>query len=228
MQPILLPSMMCIDFLNFSEQLRTIDKRAAILHLDIMDGMFAKNITVTPDLVRAFKKITAKPMEAHLMTQEPERWIDTFAEIGVAEITLHRETIDTNAFRLIDRIRSLGISPGIALCPATSVAQCEDLLPVIDHLLIMSVDIGYAGQPFIPQTLAKVERARNIRGAHGYSYLIQVDGGCGRNTFESLRRAGTDRFVVGNALFGKKIPLDIAFDEINAEFLSATGESTGA
>jgi D-allulose-6-phosphate 3-epimerase len=215
---------MCLDLLRPESQLDALSRRADIGHLDIMDGHFAPNLAISPGQVRAFRQASSLPMEAHLMVTNPEFWIDVFAETGVEEITIHRETIDSNAFRLIRRIRELGRSPGLALCPATPVEHAAHLLDSIGVLAIMTVDVGYSGQKFIPQMLQKVESARELREKYRYNYEIQVDGGCGLDTFNALRQAGADRFVLGSSLFGYERDINAAFDRVLREYKEATGE----
>ena len=221
------PSLMCVDLLNAREQLAVVSRRADVGHLDIMDGHFAPNLALSPADAGAFRRACTLPLEAHLMTTEPERWIDAFAEAGVSEITLHAETIQSNAFRLIRRIEALGISPGIALCPASAVDVAEYLLERARILTIMTVDVGYSGQAFIWEMLRKIERAREFRSIRGYSYEIQIDGGCAAGTFRALREAGADRFVMGNALFAGADGLDASFDRVYAQYREATGEDAG-
>ncbi|GHU77740.1 allulose-6-phosphate 3-epimerase [Clostridia bacterium] len=215
------PSLMCLDFLDTRAQLETIARRAVWAHTDVMDGRFAPNLTLTPDLIRAFRRVTDLPLDAHLMTVEPALWIERFAEAGATAITLHRETIDNNAFRLFDRIEALGCLPGLALCPATTIASAKHLLCRARILTIMTVDIGYAGSPFIPQMLAKIEEARAFKEREGLDFVIQIDGGCGKRTFKMLKDAGAERFVLGSSLFGRaeaEDGLDAAFDAIAREY----------
>ncbi|MDR1599920.1 MAG: allulose-6-phosphate 3-epimerase [Oscillospiraceae bacterium] len=215
------PSLMCLDYLRTREQLEVVSRRAAWGHVDVMDGRFAPNLTVTPDLVRAFRRVTDMPLDAHLMTVEPALWIERFAEAGVTAITLHAETIAGDAFRLFDRIEALGRAPGLALCPATTVGSAKHLLERARLLTIMTVDIGYAGSPFIPGMLRKIEEARAFREREGLDYTILADGGCGARTFKQLREAGVDRYVLGSALFGRteaEESLDAAFDALEREY----------
>ncbi|MDR0395674.1 MAG: allulose-6-phosphate 3-epimerase [Oscillospiraceae bacterium] len=215
------PSLMCMDFLRMREQLEIISRRAAWAHIDVMDGRFAPNLTISPDMVRAFRRAVDIPMDAHLMTLEPERWIERFAQAGAVAITLHAETISTNAFRLFDRIEALGCAPGLALCPATTIDSAKHLLERARLLTIMTVDIGYAGSAFIPQMLSKIEEARAFRERWKLDYTILADGGCGPRTFKALKSAGADRFVLGSALFdktGADENLDAAFDALANEY----------
>jgi D-allulose-6-phosphate 3-epimerase len=212
---------MCLDFLRIKEQLEVVSRRAAFGHVDVMDGHFAPNLTLSPDMVRVFRRVTDIQLDAHLMTTDPSKWIEPFAQAGASIITLHAETISNSAFRLFDRIEALGCQTGLALCPATTIGSVKHLLERARLLTIMSVDIGYAGSPFIPQMLAKIREARDFREREGLSYVIQVDGGCGARTFQPLKAAGTDLFVLGTSLFCRdeaERDLDAAFDAVEEEF----------
>ncbi|MDR2656942.1 MAG: ribulose-phosphate 3-epimerase [Oscillospiraceae bacterium] len=215
------PSLMCMDFLRIKEQLEVVARRATFGHVDVMDGHFAPNLTLSPDMVRVFRRVTDMPLDAHLMTTDPSRWIEPFAQAGASIITLHAETIWNNAFRLFDKIEALGCQPGLALCPATTIGSVEHLLERARLLTIMSVDIGYAGSPFIPEMLTKIEEARDFRERKGLRYVIQVDGGCGAKTFKPLKAAGANLFVLGTSLFRRgeaERDLDVAFDAVVEEF----------
>jgi D-allulose-6-phosphate 3-epimerase len=186
-----------------------------------MDGHFAPNLAVPPDMVKAFRRATDMPLDAHLMTYNPSLWIERYAEAGANIITLHAETIANNAFRLFDRIEELGCKPGLALCPATTIGQVKYILERARVLTIMTVDIGYAGSPFIPGMLHKIEEALAFRMIEGLDFVIQVDGGCNKNTFQALKAAGADWYVLGSALFYRQEAqqgLDAAFDAVAREY----------
>ncbi|HML45909.1 MAG TPA: allulose-6-phosphate 3-epimerase [Clostridia bacterium] len=217
-------SLMCLDFLRVQAQLEVLNRRADMLHVDIMDGHFAPNLALTPDLMQAFRRASNLPMDAHLMTTQPGEWVDRVAEAGAHTISLPREALDTNAFRLLRRVEALGCRPGLVLCPATPLSLAEHLLEVVDMLTVMTVDVGYAGQAFIPQMLQKLEQARNLKERHGYHYTIQVDGACNRKNFAAMRLAGAEQFILGSSLFGNGEDLDAAYDAIMADFAQTTGE----
>jgi len=215
LKPRFAPSLMCLDWNRAGEQITILDQYSDAYHFDIMDGHFCPNLTLSPMLLPHIH--TTLPIEAHLMTTEPDHWIDACAEGGAKSITLHLETITANAFRLFRKIRDLGCSSGLALCPSTPFAQAEPLLEEIDMLTMMTVDIGFAGQPFLPAVLKKIQQASKYRSKHWLHFLLQADGGCNQSTFTLLRRAGIDQFVLGSALFTQS-------DDLNATYSKITGE----
>jgi len=205
MKPLFAASLMCMNFLDVRADLVELNKGCDLLHADIMDGHFAKNLTLSPDFVRAIKSASTLPIDAHLMVEHPEQYLDGLIDIGVDYISLHLETINVNAFRLMRRIKEAGIKFGLVLNPATPIEEAQHLLSEVDMLTIMTVDVGYAGQAFIPQMLDKIEQAKRLKETHGYDYIIQVDGGCGPKTYRELWEAGATAFVLGTSgLFGRK------------------------
>lgn len=197
------PSLMCMDFLKVKEQMLTMNQWADYYHADIMDGHFCKNITLSPDMVKAFASVADKPVDVHLMTTDPGDWIELVAKAGATFISPHAETINTDAFRILQLIQSLGCKAGVVLNPATPLGYIEHYLNRIDILTLMTVDVGFAGQPFIPEMLDKIRQAKELREKKGYHYLIQIDGSCNHKTFAELRQAGADIFIVGSSgLFG--------------------------
>ena len=219
MEPIFSPSLMNIDYLHVQRDLEVLCENFTMLHADIMDGYFAKNITLSPGFVNAVKSVASIPVEAHLMVTYPEDYIDALA--GVDYITLHVETINTNAFRLINKIKNMGSKLGLALNPATPLCAAEHLLKEADLLNIMGVDIGYSGQQFIEPMLNKIAEAKKLKDKMGYSYILQVDGGCAANTYKKLWQHGTECFVLGAALFRRSKDLSQACklvkDDLNRE-----------
>ncbi len=216
-------SLMCMDFLNMRPQLETLNKRAQMYHVDIMDGHFAPNITLSPDFMRAVSTVARLPMDTHLMTTDPNRWIDAAAEAGASVISPHAETINTDAFRTYNRIRALGCKQGVVLNPATPLSTIEHYIDRIDMLTIMTVDVGFAGQPFIEQMLRKIERAREMKEKYGYRYAVQVDGSCNAASFKKLWDAGAEVFVLGTSgLFALDEDTDRAYDKMLVGFKGAT------
>ena len=143
------PSLMCMDFLKMEEQFNILNDKVDMYHIDIMDGHFCKNITLSPDLVKTFSKVAKKPMDVHLMTTNPTDWIEKVAAAGAEYISPHAETINGDAFRVMNMIKSLGCKTGVVLNPATPLSYVKHYLNRIDLLTIMTVDVGFAGQPFI-------------------------------------------------------------------------------
>jgi D-allulose-6-phosphate 3-epimerase len=195
-------SLMCLDFLHAGEQLAVLDKAMDWHHADVMDGHFCPNITLSPDMVKAYRSVLKRPIEVHLMVDRPTDWIDRFGEIGVDMISLHSEVINNAAFRSIHHIKNLGCKVGIVLNPATPLEMIRYYVDEIDRITLMSVDVGYAGQQMVPQVLDKIRQARDLKAVKGLSYEIQVDGCCNRSTYRLYHEAGADMLVMGSGLFG--------------------------
>lgn len=192
--------------------------------MDIMDGHYCKNITLSPDLVKSFKKVSKLPLDVHLMTTNPEDWIDPVAEAGADIISLHAETINGQAFRLYNRIEELGLKAGLVLNPATPLSEAAHYLNRIDLLTIMTVDVGFAGQPFIEEMLDKIREAKRIREEKGYHYQIQIDGSCKASTFKKLTEAGADILILGSSgLFGLDKDLKTACAKMTESYKAALG-----
>ncbi len=224
MKPQFAVSLMCMDFLNIREQLDILNRRADYYHIDLMDGHFCKNITLSPDIVAAISRAATLPMDAHLMATTPNDWLEPMAKAGAKIISPHAETINTDAFRVLNRIEQLGCKKGVVLNPATTFDTVRHYIGRLDILTIMTVDVGYAGQAFIPEMLKKIEEAANFREKQGYRYLIQVDGSCNARTYKRLNDAGTDIYVMGSSgLFGLSKDLNEAYDKMLADFHRETG-----
>jgi len=216
------PSLMCMDFLNMREELEILDARTDLHHVDIMDGHFCPNITLSPDMVKTFKKVVKKPIDCHLMTTNPEKWIEKMAAAGATYISPHAETINVNAFRTMSWIKSLGCKTGVVLNPSTPLSFAEAYLGRVDLLTLMTVDVGFAGQPFIDEVLDKIRLAKQWREERGYTYEIQIDGCCGPATYKKMAEAGADILVMGTSgLFGKEPTLDQCIDRMHADFDAA-------
>lgn len=211
-RPAFAASLMCMDFLRMREQMEALNETVDFLHVDIMDGHFCKNITLSPDLVRTFASVAERPLDVHLMTIVPNDWIERVAEAGAGYISVHAETINTDAFRTLRGIEALGCKTGVVLNPATPLAWAEHYIGMVDMLTLMTVDVGYAGQPFIEQMLPKIAEARELKEKHGYHYSIQVDGSCNETTFKRLVEAGAEVLVLGTSgLFAYDVDVRIAY-----------------
>lgn len=223
MNPEFSVSLMCMDFLNIKEQICTLNDRMAMYHADIMDGHFCKNITLSPDLIKTFSKVSTLPIDVHLMTTNPTDWIELCANAGATYISPHAETINTDAFRVMNLIKSVGCKTGVVLNPATPLSYIEHYLNRIDMLTIMTVDVGFAGQPFIEEMLDKIREAVRIREEKGYNFKIQIDGSCNKKTFKRLKEAGADIFVLGTSgLFNLDKNLSMACDKAYEDFADET------
>jgi ribulose-phosphate 3-epimerase len=193
------PSMMCADFLHLEDDLRLLEKYGADwLHIDVMDGHYVPNFTLGIDYCRALATATRLPFDVHLMVEHPERHIEPFAELPGARITFHPETV-RQPVRLIQRIRELGASPGIALDPAQTVEQFRHLTPLVDQVLVMTVNPGYAGQKLLPHCLAKIAELRAWLEKEKLSPDIEVDGNVSWEHIPKMVAAGADILVAGTS-----------------------------
>lgn len=196
------PSLLSADFARLGEEVRAAERAGAdLFHLDIMDGHFVPNMTFGPMIVRAIRRLTALPLDTHLMIENPARYIGEFADAGSDVITIHVEASD-DAARDLHAIREKGKMRGITLNPDTPIEKVAALFGEIDLLLVMSVFPGFAGQSFIPDVLSKVEEARRIRSKKGLDFAIEIDGGINPSTAGRATQSGVDILVAGSAVFG--------------------------
>ncbi len=197
------PSILSADFGRLAEQVAEAeDGGADWIHVDVMDGHFVPNITIGPAVTGAVRKATSLPVDVHLMIEGPERYLAAFADAGADVLTVHQETCP-HLHRTLEQIRELGVRPGVAVNPATSLATVEYALPHADLLLVMSVNPGFGGQRFIPTSTGKVRRARELARAVGADDIeIEVDGGVDAGTAADLRAAGATVLVAGSAVYG--------------------------
>ncbi len=208
MQKLISPSLLSADFLNLGESCAMIESsEAQWVHLDIMDGNFVPNISFGMPVVGAVRKATTKLMDVHLMIEGADRYIEEFAKLGADLITVHVEAIK-HLHRTVNHIKSLGKKAGVSLCPATPLSAVEEILGEVDVVLLMSVNPGFAAQRFIPSTLDKIARLREMIDSKGYSTLIEVDGGVTLDNAEELYGAGADCLVAGSAVFGAESPVE--------------------
>lgn len=213
------PSMMCADFMKLSEQIEVINRRADFYHVDIMDGHYVKNITLSPMFVAQIREKAKLPIDVHLMVDNPDDYIKELAEVGADYISPHAEMINRNAFRIISQIKSLGCKAGVVLNPATPLDHIREYIDLLDKITIMTVEPGFAGQKFIPKALEKIEKVSKLKQDKGYDFLIEADGSCNQNSFGALKRAGCEVFILGTSgLFSKAIDLDVAFDKMYEGF----------
>ena len=195
------PSILSADFTNLSEDIKTAEAAGADwIHVDIMDGHFVPNMSMGIKAVQACREITNLPLDTHLMVREPEKFVDIYAEAGVSHLTVHVEATP-NIHRLLQKIQESGCKPGITLNPGTHYSLVEPVLPMVFQVLVMTVNPGYGGQKFIPDTLTKIRKIRELLEHVNPEALIAVDGGISEDTLPKVIEAGAQVFIAGNALF---------------------------
>lgn len=200
-QYVIAPSILAADFLRLGEEITACESAGADwLHVDVMDGQFVPNITMGPMVVEACRRATHLPLDVHLMIERPEQHLEAFAQAGASGITVHVETC-LHLHRTLQTIQSLGCRAGVTLNPATSVEAIVPVLGLADLVLVMSVNPGFSGQAFIPETVFKVADIRKKLDTLGSSAWLEVDGGINVETLPTMKEAGATVFVAGNAVF---------------------------
>ena len=201
MNYILAPSILAADFNNLGEEMKKTERNGAqYIHFDVMDGMFVPSISFGMPVLKSIHDTTEQIMDAHLMVQEPIRYIEAFKEAGADIVTIHLEACE-NVEQTIAKIRECGMKVGLSICPETSEKEVEHLLSKIDKLLVMSVHPGFGGQKFIPESLDKIRAIRKMIEEQGLNVDIQVDGGIYLTNVREVLDAGANIIVAGSALF---------------------------
>jgi ribulose-phosphate 3-epimerase len=218
----LAPSILSADFARLGAQAQAaIAGGATVLHLDVMDGHFVPNITIGPPVVTSLRKAVNVPLDCHLMIERPDELIPALAEAGADWISVHQE-VCVHLDRTLRLIASHGCKPGVVINPATPVHFLDEVLPLVHHVLVMSVNPGFGGQTFIPSSLKKIETLSRLRESRRLDFRIEVDGGIHQDTVADVVRAGAEILVTGSAIFEHGNPRESARQLLRSA-LEATG-----
>jgi ribulose-phosphate 3-epimerase len=195
------PSILSADFAHLAREIETVEGAGAdLIHLDVMDGRFVPNMTIGPPVVASIRKITRLPLDAHLMIEDPERYLDDFIRAGVNWLSVHVEA-DVHLDRTLNHLKENGVRAGVAINPGTSLGSLDEVLSLADYVLIMTVNPGFGGQKFIPSMLKKIRRLRESVVSNDYRIRIEVDGGIGSGNLHDVLTAGAEIIVAGSAIF---------------------------
>ena len=198
----LAPSILSADFSRLADEIAAAERGGGtVIHCDVMDGHFVPNITIGPPVVASLRKVTRLPLDCHLMIENPNDFIPAFGDAGADWVSVHYEACP-HLHRTLELILHHGMKPGVVLNPATRVDLITEILPMVHHVLIMSVNPGFGGQKFIEFSLDKIRRLVQLRTEMGLNFRIEVDGGVAHDTIERVVQAGADLLVAGNAVFG--------------------------
>lgn len=199
---LIVPSILAADFARLADEIQKVERGgASMLHIDVMDGHFVPNLTLGPPLVKSIRKVTRLPFDVHFMVEEPDRFAVEFIEAGANHISVHQEAC-VHLDRVLNLIKHHGAGAGVVLNPGTPISTLEDVLHLVDHVLIMSVNPGFGGQEFIPHSLEKIRRLRRWRDEQRLNFSIEIDGGVSRDNVAEIVRAGCDWLVAGSSVFG--------------------------
>lgn len=198
----LLPSILSADFAHLADEVAAAERGGGtVIHVDVMDGHFVPNITLGPPVVASLRKATTLPLDCHLMIDNPNEFIPAFADAGANWIGVHYEACP-HLHRTIELIHQHGLHAGVVINPATRIEVLSEVLPMLHHVLIMSVNPGFGGQKFIPHSLEKIRKLAAMRKELGLAFKIEVDGGVAHDTIAQVVQAGAELLVAGNAVFG--------------------------
>ena len=214
------PSILSADFAALGDAVAAAERGGAdLIHVDVMDGHFVPNITIGPPVVRSLKRIAKVPLDVHLMIEEPDRYLDAFAEAGASMLSVHLEVLP-HLHRTVHAIKALGVKAGVVINPATPVASLSEIAGDVDYVLVMSVNPGFGGQTFIPRSESKVGQVRALLDRAGNAAPVEIDGGIDRHNVARVVSAGASIIVAGSAIFHAPDP-ERATRELKAAALGA-------
>lgn len=218
------PSLMTMDLDQFKEQITFLNDKVNSYHIDIMDGHFVPNITLSPWFIQEVRKISDVPMSAHLMVTDPTFWVQELVDIQCEMICIPAEVVNGVAFRLIDQIHDAGLKAGMVLNPETPVSALKPYIDLLDKVTIMTVDPGFAGQRFLEKTLDKITTLRELREEKGYHYEIEMDGSTNKKHWKMISDANPDVYIIGRSgLFGLTPDIVSSWDQMVEEYETETG-----
>jgi len=195
------PSILSADFSRLGQEIKAVQNAGADwIHVDVMDGHFVPNLTIGPLVVQAVKQVTSLPLDVHLMIENPDQFIPDFVKAGADLVSVHVE-VCPHLNRTVNRIKDLGADAGVVLNPSTPLTVIEWIIEFVDLVLVMSVNPGFGGQSFIPNSIQKIANLRKMIDERNQATLIEVDGGVSQTTIEAISLAGADVFVAGSAIF---------------------------
>jgi ribulose-phosphate 3-epimerase len=217
-------SILAADFAHLADEMAAAERGGGtIVHVDVMDGHFVPNITFGPPVVKAIRPVTKLPLDCHLMIENPDQYIEAFAEAGADIVCVHQE-VCRHLHRTLQLIEHHGMKPAVVINPATPVETLVEVLPMLHHVLVMTVNPGFGGQKFLHFTLDKVAALAEMRAEMGLNFRIEVDGGIAHDTVAAVVEAGADMLVAGSAIFA---PGDRAKTEANAKDFLEVARAAG-
>jgi D-allulose-6-phosphate 3-epimerase len=220
----LAPSLMTMDLDQFKEQITFLNDKVNMYHIDVMDGHFVPNISLSPWFIGEVRKISNLPMDAHLMVTDAEFWVDQLIDIKCERINMPSEVINGKAFSLIGKIHAAGLKAGVVLNPETPISTIMPYIDQLDNVMIMTIDPGFAGQPFLESTLDKIVELRRLRDEHGYGYEIEMDGSTNLKHWKMISDAAPDTYVIGRSgLFGLTGNIEDSWNQMVGEYEQSTG-----